>query len=234
RRCAACGRTLPHAVRRRGALASRPASRHAPRHGRPRPRHRPRRRGRALHRVAVGGLAHLGPDRRLRLRAAAARGGRREPLPPAGDLRRPLPRRRRVRARRGRGDAAAHRARGRVAARRARAGRTRVPRGPGLDRRRTRGARARLRDAARRPPPHALRPLEERIPAEEAARRHRFWNNFEARPTEEWAPPAARRPRPPRLCCWYRYVPTARFADPFVEAARALILVDTLSWPAVR
>src|SRR5690606_29296125 len=84
------------------------------------------------------------------------------------------------------------------------------------------------------PPPHALRPLEEVIPAEEAARRHRFWSNFEARPTEDWVPPAAREPEPPRLCCWYRYVPTARFDDPFVEAARALILVAPRSWPAAR
>lgn len=81
------------------------------------------------------------------------------------------------------------------------------------------------------PPPAALRSFEELLAGEEIGPRHPFWENFEGRPTE-WVPPAARRPGPPRLRCWYRYVPTARFDDPFLEAARALILVDTLSWPA--
>ena len=39
-------------------------------------------------------------------------------------------------------------------------------------------------------------------------------------------------PRAPRVCCWYRFRPDARFDQPFLEAARALILIDTLSWPA--
>jgi acyl-CoA thioesterase-2 len=33
---------------------------------------------------------------------------------------------------------------------------------------------------------------------------------------------------------WYRFRPRARFDDPFLDAARSLILLDTLSWPAVR
>lgn len=32
--------------------------------------------------------------------------------------------------------------------------------------------------------------------------------------------------------CWYRFKPTATFDDPFVDACRYLILLDTLMWPA--
>jgi acyl-CoA thioesterase II len=88
------------------------------------------------------------------------------------------------------------------------------------------------------PPPAALRPFEELLAEVEAAQpsrssgpRHRFWDNLEGRPTD-WVPPAHWQPGAPRLRCWYRFRPTARFDDPFLEAARALILVDTLSWPA--
>lgn len=83
------------------------------------------------------------------------------------------------------------------------------------------------------PAPAALRPIEELLDeAEQGGTRHRFWDNLEARPTN-WVAPAEWQPGAPRLCCWYRYRPSARFpGDPFLDAARALILVDTLSWPA--
>ena len=58
-----------------------------------------------------------------------------------------------------------------------------------------------------------------------------FWDNLEGRPTD-WVPRSEWRPGPPRLCCWYRFRPESRFDDPFLDAARAMILVDTLSWPA--
>ncbi len=32
---------------------------------------------------------------------------------------------------------------------------------------------------------------------------------------------------------WYRYLPTAAFADPFVEAARVAMLIDIAGWPAI-
>lgn len=81
-------------------------------------------------------------------------------------------------------------------------------------------------------PPDRLRSFEELLAGiEEAGPRHRFWDNLEGRPVD-WVRPADWRPGAPRLRCWYRYKPTARFDDPFLEAARALILVDTLSWPA--
>lgn len=58
-----------------------------------------------------------------------------------------------------------------------------------------------------------------------------FWSNLEGRPAD-WVPPDEWRPGAPALRCWYRFRPDARFEDPFLDAARALILIDTLSWPA--
>ncbi len=58
-----------------------------------------------------------------------------------------------------------------------------------------------------------------------------FWNNLEGRPTD-WVPRAQWRPGAPQLRCWYRFRPDACFDEPSLDAARALILIDTLSWPA--
>ena len=58
-----------------------------------------------------------------------------------------------------------------------------------------------------------------------------FWDNLEGRPIGE-VPPAQRNPGAPQLRCWYRFRPDARFDEPSLDAARALILIDTLSWPA--
>jgi acyl-CoA thioesterase II len=78
------------------------------------------------------------------------------------------------------------------------------------------------------PKPAALRSFEELEPQRYT---FPFWRNLEGRPTE-WVPSDAWQPGAPRVCCWYRFRPDARFDDPFLDAARALILVDTLSWPA--
>ena len=59
-----------------------------------------------------------------------------------------------------------------------------------------------------------------------------FWGNLEARPIDfelEWPPPE---PRPARRQEWLRFRPTATFVDPWVDAARSLILVDLPSWPS--
>lgn len=61
--------------------------------------------------------------------------------------------------------------------------------------------------------------------------RFAFWNNLEQRPTK-WDgrnPPA---PTDPESIGWYRFRPRATFDDPFVDAARALLLIDTMIWPA--
>src|SRR5437899_10133044 len=61
---------------------------------------------------------------------------------------------------------------------------------------------------------------------------YRFWQNLEGRPVAPGLWQGGRPVRSPVIRQWYRYWPVARFEDPFVNAARALVLIDTLVWPA--
>jgi acyl-CoA thioesterase len=61
---------------------------------------------------------------------------------------------------------------------------------------------------------------------------HQFWSNFESRPLQWIDNWEEREPGEPHFSSWYRYVPSDTFDDPFVDAGRALLLVDTLGWPA--
>lgn len=56
-----------------------------------------------------------------------------------------------------------------------------------------------------------------------------FWNNVERRPVDQ---NATEEPSAPVLREWARFQPTACFEDPFLDAARALILLDTFGFPA--
>ena len=61
-----------------------------------------------------------------------------------------------------------------------------------------------------------------------------FWKNFEVKPLhflpfEEWI---KRPPSEPIWREWLRFSPTATFDDPYVDAARLLILADVASWPS--
>jgi acyl-CoA thioesterase II len=59
-----------------------------------------------------------------------------------------------------------------------------------------------------------------------------FWENFDQRPVEasrQWPPTEA---LPPTWRTWVRPRPTAAFEDPWVDAARSLIVLDVGSWPA--
>jgi hypothetical protein len=59
-----------------------------------------------------------------------------------------------------------------------------------------------------------------------------FWSNLEARtlhPERFGEEPQAHEPIWRE---WYRFRPRPTFDDPFVDAGRALLLIDTLSWPA--
>lgn len=57
----------------------------------------------------------------------------------------------------------------------------------------------------------------------------RFWNNVERRPVnQDTSPP----PSSPTIREWTRFRPRACFEDPFLDAARALILLDTFGFPA--
>jgi acyl-CoA thioesterase II len=62
--------------------------------------------------------------------------------------------------------------------------------------------------------------------------RYAFWENFDQRPldwSETWPP---MEPLPPTWRTWVRYRPTPAFDDPWVDAARSLIVLDVGSWPA--
>ncbi len=59
-----------------------------------------------------------------------------------------------------------------------------------------------------------------------------FWNNFDLRPVtwvSEWA---KREAGEPVWRQWTRFIPTPTFDDPFIDAARHLILLDVCMWPA--
>jgi acyl-CoA thioesterase-2 len=59
-----------------------------------------------------------------------------------------------------------------------------------------------------------------------------FWRNLDAKPLDfeaEWPPSG---PRPARWREWLRFTPTATFDDPWLDACRAVILVDLPSWPS--
>jgi acyl-CoA thioesterase-2 len=65
-----------------------------------------------------------------------------------------------------------------------------------------------------------------------SARPFPFWENLEAKPVEVepvWPPDG---PRPARWQEWLRFIPTPSFSDPWVDAARSVILVDLPSWPS--
>jgi acyl-CoA thioesterase len=90
------------------------------------------------------------------------------------------------------------------------------------------------RDSTRRPeaqPPTSLKTVEELLTPEDGGFRFKFWENLECRPTK-WIPWRLREGGDPKLLEWYRFRPRATFDDPFVDAARSLLLIDTMSWPA--
>ena len=79
------------------------------------------------------------------------------------------------------------------------------------------------------PAPDTLATMGERMPADAPV--FPFWNNLELRPCEwiaDWdnRPPGVFHERN-----WYRFTPTATFADPFLDAARSLLILDTVLWP---
>jgi acyl-CoA thioesterase-2 len=79
------------------------------------------------------------------------------------------------------------------------------------------------------PRPDALRPFEELLPPEAPV--FKFWENLELRPTDwidDWE---ARPPGVFHECNWYRFRPIPTFADPFLDAGRSLLVLDTVLWP---
>jgi acyl-CoA thioesterase len=84
------------------------------------------------------------------------------------------------------------------------------------------------RDAPEAPPPEALKSYDELLPVERRPR-FSFWNNVERRPLDQRA---TDEPTEPVIREWARFRPRACFDDPFLDAARALILLDTYGFPA--
>ena len=81
------------------------------------------------------------------------------------------------------------------------------------------------------PGPDGLPEMRELMPDDVAAP-FPFWNNLEAKPldfNQVWPPEG---PLPARWREWLRFVPTASFDDPWIDATRAVILVDLPSWPS--
>lgn len=84
-------------------------------------------------------------------------------------------------------------------------------------------------------PPNAPRPddLKAREALEDRETNFPFWENLEERLTDPNAWRDDEPPKDPYHLAWYRFRPEPTFPDPFVDAARSLLLIDTLIWPAV-
>jgi acyl-CoA thioesterase II len=79
------------------------------------------------------------------------------------------------------------------------------------------------------PAPDDLRPFEEMLPDD--APLFKFWENLELRPTDWITDWEARPPGVFHESNWYRFRPTATFTDPFLDAGRSLLVLDTVLWP---
>jgi acyl-CoA thioesterase II len=81
------------------------------------------------------------------------------------------------------------------------------------------------------PPPDELANMAELVPEGDGPP-FPFWNNFEVKPIgwiPDWPPPG---PREPVWRQWLRFMPAPTFADPWVDACRALIVIDVQCWPS--
>jgi acyl-CoA thioesterase-2 len=82
------------------------------------------------------------------------------------------------------------------------------------------------------PGPDSLPSIQELLPEDAPGPPFPFWNNFDGKPIAfelDWPPDG---PRPAHWQEWLRFVPTATYDDPWVDATRAVILVDLPSWPS--
>jgi acyl-CoA thioesterase-2 len=82
------------------------------------------------------------------------------------------------------------------------------------------------------PDPESLRSAADRLAEAGIEPQFKFWGNFDERPVrwiDDWE---NRAPGDPVFGGWYRYVPSATFDDPWVDACRSVVLLDTLGWPA--
>jgi acyl-CoA thioesterase-2 len=78
------------------------------------------------------------------------------------------------------------------------------------------------------PPPEELQNIEE-LHSETERPSFPFWNNIERRPIDQ---STSTKRGPAIVREWVRFRPEPCFDDPFLDAARSLILLDTYGWPA--
>ena len=83
-------------------------------------------------------------------------------------------------------------------------------------------------EAPQVPPPEDLKDYTELLPTRRPPA-FSFWNNVERRPVDQ---STTDEPTAPVVRDWARFRPRACFEDPFLDAARALILLDTFGFPA--
>lgn len=67
---------------------------------------------------------------------------------------------------------------------------------------------------------------------DEAPPQYSFWDNIDHRPLDWLVDFPPDHPLEPINRAWMRFRPTARFDDPWVDACRLLIPIDTMGWPA--
>jgi len=81
--------------------------------------------------------------------------------------------------------------------------------------------------------PEDLASIQDLLPDDAPGPSFPFWNNFEVRPlSPERFQETERLARPPLFQEWYRMQPRATFDDPWLDASRSLLLIDTVSWIA--
>lgn len=84
------------------------------------------------------------------------------------------------------------------------------------------------------PPPEALKTVGEHVRAhygDKAGAPPPFWANFECKPLQWWPWEVRPPPRPAHLAEWYMFQDYEP-GDAFLEGCRAVILLDTMIWPA--
>jgi acyl-CoA thioesterase-2 len=83
--------------------------------------------------------------------------------------------------------------------------------------------------------PEGLPSVREKLAEHNVPTMFQFWENFDER-VEDWIDSQEewqnRPPGDPVWGHWFRYVPQSTFDDPWVDACRSLILLDTGIWPA--
>lgn len=78
----------------------------------------------------------------------------------------------------------------------------------------------------------SLRPIEELVGDDSDGPPFPFWNNFSVRPIWPERVREERRAREPVFQEWFSFRPRPTFDDPFLEAGRSLLMIDTGSWIA--